>query len=76
MIAQDVVAGALADFKELRLSDPEIDRKTDEITIWAEGDVGDRFKLVTITRHAWHKAEDPSRVLVEVARAVAPKELR
>jgi hypothetical protein len=70
---QAILAAVEADFRDLRLPSPVINRRTDAMMILDRDESGD--PLVIVTRHFLQTSEDPARGLVEIARIVAPKGL-
>jgi hypothetical protein len=64
----DIIEAATEDLRQLRLT-AEIDHKDDSITLRTSFD---HSILVTVHGHAFEDIQDPSRVLIEVARAVVP----
>ena len=64
---------SLADFRDLRLLPPMIIYETGAISILG-GEGGNQ--LAQVTRHAFRASDNPAQLLVDVARAVAPKWVR
>lgn len=70
MLVKDLIAAVAEDFRQLRLSPLDFDFATDNALIGVGADV-----LAIVTRGAIRKTDDPARMVIEVARAVAPKTL-